>query len=39
MIEVYYVEGTNLEVVSICEQYASLLTSMISDFDKKNIDN
>ena len=35
-IDVYYVEGTNHEVVSICEQYVVILTRLIADFEQKH---
>jgi len=34
MIDVYYVEGTGREVVSLCEQYLAILTRLIDDFDQ-----
>jgi hypothetical protein len=33
-IDVYYVEGTNHEVMSICEQYLAILTRLIDDFEQ-----
>jgi hypothetical protein len=33
-IDVYYVKGTNLEVVSLCEQYLDILTRLIDDFEQ-----
>jgi hypothetical protein len=36
MIEVYYVEGTDREVVSICEQYLAILTKLVDDFQHKH---
>jgi hypothetical protein len=33
-IDVYYVEGTNRQVLSICEQYVAILTRMVDDFEK-----
>ena len=35
MIDVYYVEGTNHEVVAISEQYVAILTKLIDDFEQK----
>jgi hypothetical protein len=34
MIDVYYVEGTNRQVLSICEQYITILSRMVDDFEK-----
>jgi hypothetical protein len=34
MIDVYYVEGTNHEVGSFCEQYLNILTKLINDFEQ-----
>lgn len=34
MIDVYYVEGTNREVVSLCEQYLAILTRLVNDFER-----
>jgi hypothetical protein len=34
MIDVYYVEGTSREVVSLCEQYLGILTRLINEFEK-----
>jgi hypothetical protein len=34
-IDVYYLEGTDREVVSICEQYLEILTRLIDDFAQK----
>jgi hypothetical protein len=36
MIEVYYVEGTDREVLSICEQYLAILTKLVDDFEQKH---
>ena len=33
-IDVYYVEGTDRQVLSICEQYVAILTRMVDDFEK-----
>jgi hypothetical protein len=34
LIDVYYVEGTSREVVSISEQYLAILTRLIDDFER-----
>jgi hypothetical protein len=34
MIDVYYVEGTNHEIISLCEQYLGILTRLIDDFEQ-----
>jgi hypothetical protein len=36
MVEVYYVEGTDHEVASICEQYLAILTKLVDDFERKH---
>jgi hypothetical protein len=33
-IDVYYVEGTEQEVVSLCERYLDILTRQINDFEQ-----
>jgi hypothetical protein len=34
IIDVYYVEGTDREVLSLCEQYLAILTTQVQDFEK-----
>jgi hypothetical protein len=34
VIDVYYVEGTNHEIGSLCEQYLGILTRLIIDFEQ-----
>ena len=36
-IDVYYVQATNCEVLSLCEKYLATLTRLVEDFERKHI--
>jgi hypothetical protein len=37
MIDVYYVKGTDREVLSVCKQYVAILTRLINDFEQQHV--